>query len=257
MGELSFILLYDKYQGFLYFFLGIVSSYVFFLLSLKGARVVYDSINDMIINKETQIMPADIDILYNNKMISKLARTNIYIWNSGYKAVRKDDLVNKDNIRIVFNKEAQIYSAKIIKNNDESNGFSVNLTDSNIIELDFDYMERKSGVKIEVLHNDQSSSFIVKGKIIGMRQGIRRSKNLINGKINSLRDICTILAMYIVAAITGFMIVALTMLIYSKLGNSNIIMTIGIFLSWIIPAILSPLFLKSYTRSKNHPDYLD
>ena len=245
-----------NYQNLLYFVMGILVSYVFYKLSIKGATLIYDSSSDVIINKDTERMPEGIEIQYNEEFVSKLVRTYVFLWNNGNRAVRRDDLVNSDKLRVEFNGVVQIYSIKIVKNSDKSNGFQLKQS-NDAIELDFDYLERRSGVKIEILHNQESPRIVMKGKIIDIKEGIKNSKDLINTKINSFSDIVSFLTMYFTAFASGFGMLLLATLVYSKIAKLDFIMFIGFFLLGIIPAVVSPILLKKFARSKKHPSYLD
>jgi len=155
----------------------------------RGISLIY---NDVIVSN-------DIQVTLNGEKIQRLNKTTIYIWNDSLKAIRKSDIAPLDNLKIVWNENTNIYKAIIGKTTNEVCNPKIEFDRENReININFDYLNPNDGFRIDILNNDKSSSFVLKGSIIGSKKSIIEKKNsksytiiLLANKIGNSRIIRT------------------------------------------------------------------
>jgi len=261
MGNFLTLFTDPIYQSLAYFILGsiitFIASFIFYKLSLQRSKLTYYTVDSTLIDKESQLIPNEFKIVNGDDELSKLVRTNIYLWNSGNKSIRKEDLVDKDRLRIELKKDLKIYSYNIAKNTDFSNGMAIDYISDNVIYLCLDYLEPRDGVRIEILHDNESSNAKMRGKVIGARGGIMYSDDLVNTKLDTIFDIGNIIFLYVILLSISFIILVLFIYLYNSISNNPWFIIFGILLYALFPALMSPFLLKRFIKSKKYPVKLD
>lgn len=107
-----------------------------------------------------------LDIKFDGKYISDLSSTMFYIWNSGNDVINADDIVKKGLMKIQCGSK-NILDAKIIKQSDIDNNFSIMQITSNDIDISFEYMDSNDGVVVQILHTGDISEIKFDCKIKG------------------------------------------------------------------------------------------
>ncbi|MHB8065438.1 MAG: hypothetical protein ACYDG2_22965, partial [Ruminiclostridium sp.] len=180
-----------RYQGISLFILGsiitFILTYVSIKYSLKNSMLTFESSSDLLIDRNNLIISNDLNVTYKDMQIDKLVRTIIYFWNNGNKAIRKEDLVNDNILRINIDDNMQVYSCNILKNTDDSNGFEAKINDNKII-FGFNYLEPRNGIKLELFHDNELFDPKIIGKVIDLKGDITNSKKRINSKMNFIFD---------------------------------------------------------------------
>jgi hypothetical protein len=256
-----FDFLFDsRYQGIATFILGaIISSILTFIsvkLTSKNSKLTYESGNEVIIDRNNLAMPNELNLFYKNEQIVKLVRTVMYFWNSGNKTIRKEDLENGDKLRIELPNDTKIYSYKILKNTDKSNNFELYLDKNNIL-IYFNHLEPENGVKLEILHNNESISAKISGKVIELKGDITNSKDRIYTKLASLFDFVGFIGSFCGAWGIGVSFFIVCTLIYQKVYKSDYLLILGFLGSTIISMIIAPVILKLNKKGRTHPAKLD
>ncbi|TYQ14839.1 UNVERIFIED_CONTAM: hypothetical protein Cloal_1222 [Acetivibrio alkalicellulosi] len=240
-------------------FISFLITFSFFKVSARGASIAYDWENILLIDKENQTLPLEIEIAYKNNSISKLSRTLFYIWNNGNKTIRKDCFVSGEKLRIELDENIQIFSANLLKNTDDINKFTISHYDKNLIHFDFEYLEPKSGVKLEILHDLNHITPHVKGKIIDVKEA-KKAKDLINNKFKLLINLFPVIGVYLISWLVSMIVFYIINLIGLKINIPQLQLVLSlasIILYSIIPAVIISVFLKEHKKSKNHPAELD
>ena len=127
---------------------------------IKSFNIVGDNITSL----------ENLDVKFKNKSIDNLTSTQVAIFNLGRLAIKKEDIPNRDKLRIEAKKDVQIldYKIKYVKN--EINNFILS-SSTNALIVEFDFFENKEGIVIQIYHNGKSSNDLeLKGTIINSKK---------------------------------------------------------------------------------------
>lgn len=139
----------------------------------------------------------ELEIKYKNSVITKLSSTKIAIFNSGDKTIYKKQIAPKDKLRLVVNSSLNIYNIKLSYINREPCNIELKIISNYEYEIVFDFLEKKDGFIIEVLHDSSleiveiANLFNVSGTLIET-DGIKRqffSDDFIEESLTKLSNI--------------------------------------------------------------------
>jgi len=154
--------------------IGIVFAFIFYRCSRIGAQPVYQLETLNLIGKDPTI-PEDVEILFKGKSVSQLTKTHIILWNTGKSMLEGKNIVAEDPLRLEFSEPVELLRVSILKRTRELNKFTANIKQGspNTAICNFDYLEPKDGVLIELLHTAKESYPQVKGTIRGVPKGVQ------------------------------------------------------------------------------------
>jgi hypothetical protein len=160
--------------------IGIVLGIIGIALTIKSrvsASLSYQTRSLEIIEKSKQILPKEITITFGDKIVQRLTKTEVILWNSGRTTLHGIDIVAEDPLRLEFSKDAQILQTRIIKSNRDTNKFTsiIRVNSPNIVDFSFDYLEPGDGAVVEILHTDKELYPKIQGTIRGLRKGAKYS----------------------------------------------------------------------------------
>lgn len=213
--------------------LGVVIAIYTYKTTTIGPRLVYTWSSLKIIGKN-EVTPDEIEIYFKGIKVPRVIKTTIIIWNSGNKTIEGSNIVKNDPLRLEFSENEEIIGASIIKRTKEFNEVQIvnNLNKENVIDIEFEYLDPKDGVSIEILHTDIKRYPKFKGSIKGMPKGI-----LYWGNKSRQREKKSIILEFI----SG---VASSMLNPKNINQATLFTGILILLS----SIIFPIFLKDFTK---------
>ena len=107
-----------------------------------------------------------LNITYNGAEYSNLSLTNIVLWNNGNKVIRRSDIASDDPLKVFTNDSSQILEKKILKVNQSLNKIQVIKDTENEITFDFEYLEPKNGMVLQILHTGEKKSIDVSCTLI-------------------------------------------------------------------------------------------
>ncbi|GGK32346.1 hypothetical protein GCM10007962_28380 [Yeosuana aromativorans] len=154
--------------------LSILISIILYVKSKKEKEPVYllRSFNLFKGNKKSL---KDLSIDYKGEKVEKLTITNVSFWNKGKMTINKNDIVEKDRLRINFPKEIKILGADIVFEKNSINGFTTYVeNETNSVFFDFDYIDKNQGMKFRIYHDGLPSDEI---SIEGSIKGVNKIKN--------------------------------------------------------------------------------
>ncbi len=108
-----------------------------------------------------------LDIRFAGKTISNLSVTKFYIWNSGTEIINGDDVVSSKPLSIRGNKRTLILEAEIAYLNETTNEFRVETLSNEALLLSFDYVAKRQGIVLQVLHTGRAEELVVDCTIKG------------------------------------------------------------------------------------------
>lgn len=137
-------------------------------------------------------------LLYDDSEIEDLTITKIAIWNSGNREIRREDIATERPLRIISTGEANILDIRIITQSDPTNKFSIKSANDKEAVIDFEYVNDRDGIVLQILHSGSYSDITFDCKIKGgceIRRGKRsNAKNWIIKKIREIKNFDIILA---------------------------------------------------------------
>jgi xanthosine utilization system XapX-like protein len=149
--------------------LGLITGYIFYKKSqrVKEPRYIIKS-NNIIKDNITKL--SDLNITYKDKKVANLTISKILFWNNGSETIDGSDIANTDPLRVESQNNKKILDAKIIQVSLESNQPKVVLnTAKNIVNISFDYLGKKEGFILQIIHDGTiNEDLIFKGIIKGV-----------------------------------------------------------------------------------------
>ena len=104
---------------------------------------------------------------YDEKEIHSLTVTKFAIWNSSKKVINGADMVSTQKLQVVTKGTAKILDAQIVTESERLNHFKVSERSSDKVSLDFEYVDSRDGIVLQVFHTGSSDKLQVEGKIKG------------------------------------------------------------------------------------------
>jgi hypothetical protein len=138
-------------QGWVGILIGFLIAVIFYKLSNRKPIPSYQKHSLNIIKKNEIELSNNIKILYDNKEIENLTKTQVVFWNNGSDTLKIEDLVKDDPLLFEFSKNSIILSSKIIKHSRDINKVTITTSskDKNIAHFSFDFLDTKDGVIFE------------------------------------------------------------------------------------------------------------
>lgn len=151
--------------------LGLITGYVFYKLGTKSKEPCI-SIRSINLIRDYVATFDNVDILYNGKQVKSLTVTTIMFWNNGRETIDKQDISKAEPLKIKGVNDVRILDVKIISVNNNASLFDCPLID-NDAHIYFDYLDKKQGAVIQVVHTGVKDSDV---DIVGKIKGVDRIK---------------------------------------------------------------------------------
>ncbi|MDP5145320.1 hypothetical protein ORI98_02550 [Shewanella sp. ULN5] len=166
-------------------------------ISKSVAKPSYQKSSLRLIGRNEDNLPKDVKVTYKGNEVDRLTKTTLTIWNNGTETLDGSDVVDSDPLLISFKENDKILSYKILKKTKDANAFSlINCEDAtNKLRLEFEYLDPKDGVVIELLHDSEERYPTFSGTIKGLPSGfvdqgrvMQRKRNNLKGPLKILLD---------------------------------------------------------------------
>lgn len=160
------------------------------------------------------VLPKKINITYADVSVEKVSSSVFVIWNSGNKVINGNALKTIDPLRIEASDGVEILRSNIQKTNNKTSNIKIEIDpkNKNNLLISFDYLEKKNGFRIEILHTGDRDSLQVKGTLIDVKPLKKRSSDLNKIFHLAFRDIKTLKNILILSGIIFAVILTLTLL---------------------------------------------
>jgi hypothetical protein len=149
---------------------------VFYIKSRKEKKPCWTYRNDFVIGKGNQ-GAKDIKILFENKEVTRVTSTKIFLWNRGREVIKNQDIPNSDPLRLIFPKGIEILRTNLLKKSRESIDFGMSeesTSQENILKYKFSFLDHNDGLVMEVIHNgDEKVRIKNVGTILGAKKGFK------------------------------------------------------------------------------------
>lgn len=120
-------------------------------------------------------------ISYEGEVVEKLFMTKIYFWNTGNQTIDKTDIVKE----LLAETKGKILDVSLIKVSKESCEIYCEFIDANKYKVNFEYLDKKDGAYIEILHTEviKELEWNIKGTKINKCKSISKVEKLSFGNI--------------------------------------------------------------------------
>ena len=98
-------------------------------------------------------------LLFENKEIYDITVTTCTIWNTGTQTINRSDIVSGNTLKIYPSEKSRILDIQILATNRETNKFEIERVEDKMAVLNFDYIDPKQGVTIQIVHEGSDISF--------------------------------------------------------------------------------------------------
>jgi len=142
-------------------------------ISKSIAKPSYQKSSLRLIGREEDNLPSEVTVTYKGKVVERLTKTTLILWNNGSESLDGKNIVAADPLTLKFDEQDNILSYNIIKRTKDVNGFSIEKNENSPRELflSFDYLDPDDGVVIELLHDSANKYPELTGTIKGLPNG--------------------------------------------------------------------------------------
>ena len=154
--------------GFSFSFISIIIAIIFYFKSRKLKEVMYSIQINKLFDDSTRKIP-QLQVFFNNKVINRLTASKLALWNSGTTTISKSDIAKASPLQLKLKKDFEILDIKNIYSSHSGNNVKCLFEKSgNSIKISFDYLDRKEGAVIQILHtSDNPEPLEMEGHLIG------------------------------------------------------------------------------------------
>jgi hypothetical protein len=147
--------------------LGLSIAILTYWLSRRYKRISVSRRSFSVIDRRRQPVPR-MKIFYDDKPIEDLRITKYLFWNSGKEPIRCSDFPDRERLVISAGQGVQILEAAILQSRSESCNCRLKQIDDSSYEIQFDYLDPRDGLVIQLSHTGSSiRSLTVHGRIVG------------------------------------------------------------------------------------------
>lgn len=159
--------------------LGLIFGFVFFIKSYKTTVPCYQYSTNIIVGKKESEASKNIEILFLGKNVDNVKRTVVAIWNDGKHYLDNSVILREKPLTISF-EDGEILSHQIKSKTNESIVSTTNMSENGGVIVEFNYLDFKDGVCVELIHTSNSNEPILSCTIKGVKGGF-----INKGKITS------------------------------------------------------------------------
>jgi hypothetical protein len=152
---------------------GILISYMFYIYSRQRGLLRYGQSGERLLGLTAAGLPEGVTVLYRGDDIPRLTRTIFWLWNDGERTFRRSDLVANDHLRLEIIGVGGILAASVLKQARDVCDFDLVLdpSDPTKVLISFEFLDKKDGAVLEILHSSDQHFMKIRGTIIGLPSG--------------------------------------------------------------------------------------
>lgn len=247
--------------------IGLILGFVFFIKSNKTTIPCYQYSTNVIVGKKESEASKNIEILFLGKRVDNVKRTVVAIWNDGKHYLDSSVILKEKPLTISF-QDGEILSHQIKSKTNESITANTHTSDNSGVVVDFNYLDFKDGICVELIHTSNSNEPILSCTIKGVKSGF-----INKGEITSTKPSKKSKKYLLVIPIMGSLMILSGILLFhianmKKYGQEDFITRLNSFSTniiapnnkdyfsgWLmllsgIAYILLPLIIKFILRTK-------
>ena len=121
--------------------------------------------NSLILKKKSQF--EKLSVSYDGQLIEDLCVSKYVIWNSGNKTLNDSDIVTTKEITIKTINNNTILDSEVVSCSENTNNFVIEHVNNHAIKINFDYVDPKDGVVVQIIHTGTREDIKILCKIKG------------------------------------------------------------------------------------------
>jgi hypothetical protein len=155
-------------------FISIAIALVIYRLSRPRPTLAYQTRGIRLLGHNSEEIPSGVEVRFHGRVIPRLTKSFVVVWNAGQKTFISQDLVASDPLRFEFGADAELLSVSVTRTSRDVTGVRHVISPENPhqVELAFDFLDPGDGAVIEVLHTGSTRYPAVGGTIMGLPQGL-------------------------------------------------------------------------------------
>lgn len=142
-----------------------VAAFVLAYRSTPGKKIKCRIYSKEVI-KNKQAFLSKLNILYDGKSIDRLTITKITFWNNSFPTINSTDIIEAAPFS-AFLKNGSILECSVLEGDNTPNCIDAILLEDNRVKISFNYLDRKEGGIIQVVHTGDEDSIDITRKIKG------------------------------------------------------------------------------------------
>jgi hypothetical protein len=153
--------------------LGVLLAIVFYIRAQKNKTPCFDYSNNTLIEGLHKALDG-LEVRYKGVSQERITITKVVFWNDGRETIDRQDLVQKDPLRIVCPNNLEVLDVQVVSDNADLNSIvvgEVEAKESSVeYPISFEYLDHQESFVVQLIHNgDSSVEFCVEGKIKGVK----------------------------------------------------------------------------------------
>ena len=154
--------------------LGLAAAIAFYFRSKRKTHLAYQHAHVTLIGGGSgAAFPEEVEVRFAGASVPRITSTRIVLWNSGDRTINGSDLVIGDHLRLELANDGLILKHEILQQTRDVNGWSVERSAPNRLNVSFDFLDPRDGISLEVIHTELGRHLDLKGTIKGMPAGFR------------------------------------------------------------------------------------
>ena len=229
---------------------GIVLAVVFYRKGKEKKEFSYSLRSSTLIRGKKRKLEK-LSVTYAGQQIDDLCVSKFTIWNSGNKTLNRDDMVTSKELTIAATDESRILDAELIACSEETNKFSVQIIDKHTAKVLFDYVDKREGAVVQILHTGTNDTLKIDCKIKGglpiknfVNETVPRIVSEASIKTMSSKKLA-IVSFVMMLILLGFAIAA-TGAVFNENWRHFMYDTEGTIISKDVEVILTPIIVWPY-----------
>lgn len=142
-----------------------IGGFVITYRSMPQKILKFYIINNELITSNKTIL-SKLEILYNDTPVNNLTVTKIVFWNNAFPTINSSDIVKASPL-LIASKTGTLLDVSIIKGQQSSNCITTSDIVDNKASISFDYLDRKEGGIVQIVHTGDSYDISLSGKLKG------------------------------------------------------------------------------------------
>lgn len=136
--------------------LSILLAIYFGIRSLPRKKILVTFENNEILSIKDEFL-SKLNITYDEKPVEKLTVSKMIFWNGSFPTINNTDIINAEPFSIILT-DGELLDASVLKGADTPNRIHVARTTDSSAQISFDYLDRKEGGIIQIIHTGTHSS---------------------------------------------------------------------------------------------------
>jgi hypothetical protein len=164
---------------------GILLAIYFYHRSKRRVRISYTVDRTQLLGGHANVLPEEVSILYGGERIDNLTKDNMIVWNSGTESITRIEIMSPTLICLPDG--LKLLKISLLKTSQSPSQFNLIVSSPfqflpharsgegrQSVQLDFEYLEPKQGINIELLLTGGGGLPTLSGVILGMPRGFQR-----------------------------------------------------------------------------------